>query len=659
MGSTGSTSGGRHLTEPKKHTLKAAWSLTKPYWTSEEKWSAWALLLAIITLNLGTVYITVLINEWNNAFYDALQQLNFQKFFQQMGVFTVLATIYIIIAVYSLYLTQMLQIRWRRWLTRRFVGSWLSNRTYYRMQFAQKTDNPDQRISEDLNQFTSYILRLSLGLLTSVVTLVSFVIILWGLSGPAAIPLGSWGVLHIPGYLVWAALIYAGIGTWLTVKIGRPLVGLNFAQQRFEADFRFSLMRVRENAESVAFYEGESAELGIFNKRFKHVFANFWEIMKRQKQLTWFTAGYSQVAMIFPVVAAAPRFFAKQILLGGLMQIVNAFSSVQTSLSFIITSYTDIATWQAITNRLSGFQEDLSWSAASLARRNRSPGGVPPRFAVAPQVRGRQGGDSQHELPNQIKITHHKPGLTVNDLDINLPDGTPLLRGIKTSVNPGEALLVTGPSGTGKSTLLRAIAGLWPFGQGEIGLGPSPMLFLPQRPYLPLGTLAEVIHYPRTLESMESNTVILDALNRAGLQKLTTDIDIVDDWSKRLSLGEQQRLAFARLLLIRPALIFLDEATSALDEKSEAALYRMLRESPWRPAIVSVGHRTTLIQFHDRILDLTKHTPTASGMDTVELTSFPSTISQTGPTLFTANGDREWTEERKILRKDAKTQRDD
>ena len=261
------------------------------------------------------------------------------------------------------------------------------------MQFASKTDNPDQRISEDLNQFTSYLLRLSLGLLTSVVTLVSFVIILWGLSGPAAIPLGSWGVLHIPGYLVWAALIYAGIGTWLTVKIGRPLVGLNFAQQRFEADFRFSLMRVRENAESVAFYEGESAELGIFNKRFKHVFANFWEIMKRQKQLTWFTAGYSQVAIIFPIVAAAPRFFAKQILLGGLMQIVNAFSSVQTSLSFIITSYTDIATWQAITNRLSGFQEDLSWSAASLARPTRSPRGALPRFrrrfAVARQVRAR------------------------------------------------------------------------------------------------------------------------------------------------------------------------------------------------------------------------------------------------------------------------------
>jgi vitamin B12/bleomycin/antimicrobial peptide transport system ATP-binding/permease protein len=643
MGSTGSTSNGRHLAEPKKHTLKAAWSLTKPYWTSEEKWSAWALLLLIIALNLGTVYITVLINQWNNAFYDALQELNFQKFLQQMGVFSVLATIYIIIAVYSLYLTQMLQIRWRRWLTRRFVGSWLSNRTYYRMQFASKTDNPDQRISEDLNQFTSYVLRLSLGLLTSVVTLVSFIVILWGLSGPATIPLGSWGVLHIPGYLVWAALIYAGIGTWLTVKIGRPLVGLNFAQQRFEADFRFSLMRVRENAESVAFYEGESAELGIFNKRFKHVFANFWDIMKRQKQLTWFTAGYSQVAIIFPVVAAAPRFFGKQILLGGLMQIVNAFSSVQSSLSFIITSYTDIATWQAITNRLSGFQADLvgtgsrssgnrsePWSAASVAR----PKGSPPHRSVS-----RSTNQSQ---PDQIKFTQGKLGLTVDDLDINLPDGTPLLRGIKTTVNPGEALLVTGPSGTGKSTLLRAIAGLWPFGQGEVGLGPNPTLFLPQRPYLPLGTLAEVIHYPRTLESLESNTEILAVLQRVGLQKLAPDIDIVDDWSKRLSLGEQQRLAFARLLLIQPALVFLDEATSALDEKSEATLYRMLRDAPWRPAIVSVGHRSTLIQFHGRTLDLTEHIPTASASETAELTNFAPANNQNRNTLFTTNG-RQWT----------------
>jgi vitamin B12/bleomycin/antimicrobial peptide transport system ATP-binding/permease protein len=633
MRSKVSIAGSRHLPGTKQNTLKTAWSLTKPYWTSEEKWSAWALLLGVIALNLGAVYITVLINEWNNAYYNALQELNVQKFFQQLGLFCVLAAIFIIISVYSLYFSQMLQVRWRRWLTRRFLGAWLSDRAYYRMQFAQKTDNPDQRISEDLDQFTSYVLRLSVGLLTSAVTLISFIVILWGLSGPAAVPLGSWGTLHIPGYLVWAALVYAGIGTWLTIKIGRPLVALNFAQQRFEADFRFSLMRVRENAESVAFYEGESAELGIFNKRFKHVFANFWEIMKRQKRLTWFTAGYSQAAIIFPVVAAAPRFFAREILLGGLMQVVNAFSSVQSSLSFIITSYTDIATWQAITNRLSGFQDELTWSAPRL--RGRRGSGQRGERSLACEAEGILPRQTSHQ---QIKFGHGGLGLTIDNLDINLPDGTPLLRGINTAVNRGEALLIAGPSGVGKSTLLRAIAGLWPFGQGEVGLGPSPMLFLPQRPYLPLGSLAEVIHYPRTLECMESDAVIFDVLNRINLQKLVPDIDVVDDWSKRLSLGEQQRLAFARLLLIKPALVFLDEATSALDEKSEAALYRTLRDAPWRPAIVSVGHRSTLIQLHDRILDLTTHSPIASGDETVELPHFRSTSSQNGNTLLSANG---------------------
>src|ERR1700730_10670346 len=262
-------------------------------------------------------------------------------------------------AVYALYLSQMLQIRWRRWLTRRYLGAWLADRAYYQLELKRATDNPDQRISEDLNQFTSYVLTLSLGLLTSVVSLASFLVILWGLSGPANIPIGPWGTLHLPAYLVWAALLYAGVGTWLTIKIGRPLVPLNFARQRFEADFRFSLVRMRENAESIALYGGERVELNVFNQRFNSVFENFWQIMKRQKSLTWFTTGYAQVAIIFPVVAVAPRYFAKQIQLGGLMQVVNAFAAVQSSLSFIITSYPDIAAWQAVTERLTGFEARL------------------------------------------------------------------------------------------------------------------------------------------------------------------------------------------------------------------------------------------------------------------------------------------------------------
>src|SRR5271166_3415909 len=355
--------GSNHVIEVKdtarRQVMRDAWRLAKPYWTSEEKWSAWGLLLAVIALNLGNVYISVRINAWNNAFYNALQAFNSDELFRELGTFCILVAFAIAMSVYALYLNQMLQIRWRRWLTRRYLGAWLADRAFYQLQLGSATDNPDQRISEDLNQFTTYVLTLSLGLLTSVVSLVSFLFILWGLSGPANIALGKWGTLQIPAYLVWAALLYAGVGTWLTIKIGRPLVPLNFAQQRFEADFRFSLVRLRENAESVAFYGGEAVELGVFQERFRSIFENFWKIMKRQKRLTWFTSGYAQIAIIFPLVVVAPRYFAKQIGLGGLMQVVSAFSSVQNSLSFIITSYTDIAAWQAVTERLRGFEQRL------------------------------------------------------------------------------------------------------------------------------------------------------------------------------------------------------------------------------------------------------------------------------------------------------------
>ena len=275
--------------------VRDAWRLAKSYWISEEKRSAWGLLFAVVALNLRNVYISVRINEWNKAFYNALQKFDGGEFFRQLALFGVLASLYVIMAVYALYLNQMLQIRWRRWLTHRYLDAWLTDHAYHQLELKPAPDNPDQRISEDLNQFTSYVLTLSLGLLTSVVSLVSFMIILWGLSGPANIPLGRLGVLHVPGYLVRVALLYASAGTWLTIKIGRPLVPLNFRQQRFEADFRFSLVRLRENAESVALYRGEAMEFGAFQERFRRVFGNFWQIMKRQKRLTWFTSGYAQL----------------------------------------------------------------------------------------------------------------------------------------------------------------------------------------------------------------------------------------------------------------------------------------------------------------------------------------------------------------------------
>jgi putative ATP-binding cassette transporter len=561
----------------KRSFLRDAWRLAKPYWSSEEKWWAWGLLLAVIALNLAGVYISVRINAFQRDFFNAIQEYDWTAFWEQLALFVVLATADVSFTVYQVYLQQMLQIRWRRWLTKRYLDTWLDARAYYRLQLQDGgTDNPDQRISDDLERFTRQSLGLTVGtagFLNAGVTLLSFLGILWTLSGSAELPLGPLGTIVVPGYMVWCALLYAVGGTWVTFKIGRPLVRLNFERQRYEADFRFSMARLRENTESIALYGGELQERRNFLDRFGNVFINFRSIMFRIKRLNWYTNAYNLVAIVFPYLVASPRYFAKEMTLGDLQQTADAFGQVQQSLSFIVTAYTEIAEWQSVVQRLAGFD-----------------------------ARAREIADAAR-APQAIAVSRGGSGVAVDALDLDLPDGTPLLRDVTFTVAAGESLLIAAPTGTGKSTLLRAIAGIWPFGRGRVRLGEGAVLFLPQRPYLPLGSLRTALLYPNENEDMAPERIAA-ALKQVGMAALAGELDAVENWAHRLSLGEQQRIAFARVLLSEPAIVFLDEATSALDEESEAALYGILRRAPWRPIIVSVGHRTTLRALHQRVLAL-------------------------------------------------------
>jgi putative ATP-binding cassette transporter len=557
-----------------RQLFPTAWAMIRPYWSSEDRWAAWGLLTVVIALTLAMVHMSVLFNHWNNAFYTALQDKNHTVFFRQLIGLSWLVGLTIVFAVYQLYLNQMLEIRWRRWLTERYLRAWLTDGAYYRMQLvAGETDNPDQRIAEDVHLLISHTLTLALGGLRALVTLVAFVAILWALSGALSVPVGGWFSIMLPGYMVWAAILYAIGGTWLTHWIGRPLVRLNYDKQRCEADFRFGLVRFRENTEGVALYRGEADELRGFRERFEAVVMNWWDIMRRQKRLTYFTSGYQQAAWIFPSLVAAPRYFRGELALGGLIQTIGAFSQVQASLSFFIDSYKMIAEWCSVVERLSGFERALERVRIQAA----TGGGV-----------RRADGD----------VTY----LTVEGLDLDLPDGQPLIANVNLSLLQGDTVLLGGASGSGKSTLFRAIAGIWPFGRGEIrGLRGAQVLFLPQKPYLPIGTLREVVSYPMPGSGIDDVT-LREALQAVGLRDLAERLNEVGHWALQLSPGEQQRIAFARALVQKPDWLFLDEATSAVDENTEARLYRLVRERLEGTTVFSVGHRATLRPFHSRQL---------------------------------------------------------
>ena len=562
------------MTDKKIYAM--AWRLMRGYWKSSEKWKARGLLAGVIALSLAQVYMLVLLNQWNNDFYNALQERAFDAFWPLIGQFTGIAFLYIIMAVYAIYVNQILQIKWRTWMTANYLKRWMNRQVYYRLQLGgnEDMDNPDQRIADDISSFVSLTLSLFVGVLKQATSLIAFVFILWQLSGTLDIPLGE-TVLSVPGYMVFVTLMYSVVGTWLAHKVGRKLIGLNYDQQRYEADFRFSMVRVRENSESIAFYGGEKPELQNFHERFAMVISNFWALMKRTKLLNFYVNGYAQIAVIVPILMCAPKYFTGEMQLGGFMQTISAFGRVQDALSFFVESYDSIAQYVAVIRRLGGFAGHI---------------------------------EEAEELQMGIAFVENSQpeanALELRDISVVLPGGQHLTDKLSIAVPAGKKLLISGSSGCGKSTLLRTLAGIWPYGSGHVAMpGAWKAMFLPQRPYLPLGSLRRAIYYPQPVPEQEQ-VDLPELMEKMGIGPLAEKLDVIDDWSRILSLGEQQRLAFIRVLLMKPDIVFLDESTSALDEAREAQAYDVLAQLLPDMAVVSVGHRSTLLGYHDKQLKL-------------------------------------------------------
>ncbi len=544
--------------------------LSMPYFQSEEKWKARGLFIAIVALNLGSVYMAVLFNDWYRVFYDALQKYDEPVFWSQIGRFTYLAFIAIIIAVYRFYLTQLLEMYWRRWMTGHYLRRWLGGNAFYQMELTRFSgtasttpDNPDQRISEDVNSFTAQTIGLTMGVLNSVVTLASFVGILWGLSGAFAFTLGG-NSYTIHGFMVWMAVLYCLVGSLITHYIGRSQIWLNFEQQRREADFRHHMVRVREYSEAIALDHGQAVEKTHLDTRFLSVLANYLALLKAQKNLIWFTSFFGQAAVVFPMIVAAPRYFSKAIQLGDLMQINSAFGRVQDALSWFVDSYSSLAAWRATTDRLTSFDDAISGASRD----------------------------------NQALQTKDATALDASGLTVALPTGAVLLADTELHARPGDRILLQGPSGSGKSTLFRTLAGIWPFARGNVARNQNAM-FIPQHPYFPNGSLREALAYPAPASSY-TDDAMRQALIDALLPDLVAELDTIDAWAQKLSGGEQQRLAIARVLLKQPAWIFADEATSALDTAAETTLYRKLLAMVDKTGggIVSIAHRPSVAEFH-------------------------------------------------------------
>src|ERR1700682_3549840 len=553
-------------------SLLTIWRIAMPYFCSGEQRRARILLIPVIAMELGRVAVTVLLNRWYNGFYGALQDRNWSAFVYQIIYFCGIGVAATVLTAYKQYLNQWLEIRWRRWMTNYYLEHWLNSATHYRMQLiGDRADNPDQRIAEDIRLFIERTLTISVGFLSAMAVVASFIVILWILSADAPLHLYH-TTFAIPGYLVWTALIYAIFGTAVSHLIGRALIGLNFNQQRYEADFRFNLVRVRENSEQIALLGCEPMEIDRLRTRFEKVVANWYLIMSRQKRLSFFTVGFTQVAIVFPIIVVSPTYFAGVMQLGGLMQTATAFATVQTALSYFVTIYRDFAEWRAVIARLDGFERAVG-TAREVAKR-----------------------------PSRVEVVSHatKSELAIAGLSVQLPTGAPLVTTEDLVIKAGQSALITGPSGDRKSTLFRVVAGVWPFGVGTIVVpAGAKVMILPQRPYFAVASLEEAVSYPSEPETFGSAR-ISEVLQAAGLPALVSRLSEEAHWNQILSLGEQQRLSIARAILHTPDYLFLDEATASLDERSEAKIYALLPERLPGVTIISIGHRSTLIAFHDR-----------------------------------------------------------
>jgi vitamin B12/bleomycin/antimicrobial peptide transport system ATP-binding/permease protein len=564
----------QHLTAiaAKRSFFGKLWSLTWPYFTSGDWRVANALLVVVLSMNFGLVYVSVLFTEWNRDFFNALEAKNGGAFAGLIWHWLMLVAIYLVIAVYNLYLRQMLHIRWRRWLTEGYIGAWLDDRVYYRMELTGSgADNPEQRIEADIDQFTGNTIYFAVNILTTSVSLVTFTFILWTLSGFYELEIVGIKVT-IPGYLFWVALLYAFGGTILTHFLGRALARINFVLQKLNADFRFRMSRLREHAESIAFFHGDAAERAQLSQAFGFIWRKWRELMNVTARLTFFTALYDNVSDIVPLILQAPRYFSGAITLGELTQAASVFGRVQGALSWFIRFYDDLVEWKAAVDRLTELAD------AIVANR---------------------------QIKSELEVTTNLADeITAERVNIKLPDGSVLIA--------GERLLITCPSGSGKTTIFRALAGIWPFGKGRIRMpAQARMLFLPQRPYLPVGRLSDALAYPGRTEDFTAQELgqVLDDVN---LPHLRQRLDETANWSLALSMGEQQRVAIARALLLRPDWLFLDEATSALDAANEARLYALLDQRLPKAAILSIAHHPDISRYHAKRLVIDPATRTAA-----------------------------------------------